>query len=119
VKVQGLAATCPSCGNLVTVAPVAGEPAAAPFDPPLAQIYAPEPVIPQQAIPAPPPPSPRRATRAPAKETHPGWYVLWAALTVIGLLITIDWMRLRFFASAPAPVATAVTPTPPPRSSKH
>src|SRR4051794_33824231 len=105
VKVQGLAATCPFCGNLVAVAPVEGGFSAhAPVEPPLAQLYAPEQTLPPAAVPVPVPPGAYRA--ASKHETHPGWYVLWASLTVIGFLITIDWMRLRFFARPQPQVVT-------------
>src|SRR4051812_25077612 len=112
VKVQGLAATCPYCGNLVAVAPVeSGYSAPAAAEPPLAHLSSPDPTPPPAAIPVPPPPGAYRVASA-KHETHPGWYVLWATLTVIVFLITIDWMRLRFFARPQQQVVTTVAPTP-------
>src|SRR5262245_21696898 len=100
VRVQGLAATCPHCGNLVTVnqpQEQAGLPELSP--PPEQQSYK-TPIelpIPVQAI--------------PVSQSAPAWkYVAIAAAIMLGLVLPVDWLRLSRKRAGPATVAT----TPPP-----
>src|SRR5205809_7500051 len=105
VRVQGLAATCPYCGNLVMVTHQPASEAPPDPAPPVASIerwpYRGPVELPIQVQPVAVEPLPTRII----------WrYAIGATLILVGLVVIVDWIRLRATRNA-TPVAST---TPPP-----